>query len=210
MNAGEVVLSCGGLGAGMMKTSKVNKVGHSGWSAGHHDPWIQPAAVPTTTTTTLGPKEPPTNTSMDSGVAGLRDTPVHTPAPIHNNNNNNNMVGNKGNNNNNNEECDVPKFIVDHTTRTTYMKGRFLGKVSSVPHAQPTFTAQASSGSWPWLSPHLPYLYIYPRVRVAWLRRVATLSCRLFNEVQRERFGSLAPCLDGQGEKLELDWNLLG
>ncbi|XP_069993490.1 serine/threonine-protein kinase PLK1-like [Penaeus vannamei] len=128
MNAGEVVLSCGGLGAGMMKTSKVNKVGHSGWSAGHHDPWIQPAAVPTTTTTTLGPKEPPTNTSMDSGVAGLRDTPVHTPAPIHNNNNNNNMVGNKGNNNNNNEECDVPKFIVDHTTRTTYMKGRFLGK----------------------------------------------------------------------------------
>lgn len=127
MNAGEVVLSCGVLGSAMMKTSKVSKVGHSGWSAGHHDPWIQPAAIPTTTN--LSPKEPPTNTSMDSGVAGLRDTPVHTPAPIHNNNNNNNnMVGNKGNNNNNNDDYDVPKFIVDHTTRATYMKGRFLGK----------------------------------------------------------------------------------
>ncbi|XP_064114868.1 serine/threonine-protein kinase PLK1-like isoform X1 [Macrobrachium nipponense] len=132
MNAGDVVIvACGG----MMKTSKVvTKLGHSGWSAGHHDPWIQPATtvLPVTNTTfNLGPKEPPTNTSMDSGVAGLRDTPVHTPAPIHsnnNNNNNNNMVGSKGNSNNNNEECDVPKFIVDHSTRTTYMKGRFLGK----------------------------------------------------------------------------------
>lgn len=125
MNAGEVVV----LGSAMMKTNRVTKVGHSGWSTGPHDPWIQPAAT-LPTTTNLGLKEPPTNTSMDSGVAGLRDTPVHTPAPIHNNNNI--MVGNKGgnnnNNNNNNEEYDVPKFIVDHTTRATYMKGRFLGK----------------------------------------------------------------------------------
>ncbi|XP_068227906.1 uncharacterized protein [Palaemon carinicauda] len=132
MNAGDVVVvACGG----MMKTSKVvTKLGHSGWSSGHHDPWIQPATTllpVTNTTSNLGPKEPPTNTSMDSGVAGLRDTPVHTPAPIHsNNNNNNNMVGSKGSGNNNNEECDVPKFIVDHSTRTTYMKGRFLGKIA--------------------------------------------------------------------------------
>ncbi|XP_045117846.1 serine/threonine-protein kinase PLK1-like isoform X2 [Portunus trituberculatus] len=162
---GEVVVcgGGGGGGVGMMKTSKVSKAGPSGWSAGHHhlhhhhhhhDPWIQP---PVTTPASLSPKEPPTNTSMDSGVAGLRDTPVHTPAPIHhhnntttatittttttittntnsnNNNNNNNMGGGKGNNNNNNnnnnnEDYDVPKFIVDHSTRATYMKGRFLGK----------------------------------------------------------------------------------
>ncbi|CAL4158724.1 unnamed protein product, partial [Meganyctiphanes norvegica] len=113
MNTGEVVVSVGpGFGSGMMKSSAACKVSNSGGWAGHHDPWIQPAT-----------KEPPTNTSMDSGVAGLRDTPVHTPAPIHNNNN---MVGNKGSNNN--DDYDVPKFIVDHTTRTTYMKGRFLGK----------------------------------------------------------------------------------
>lgn len=114
MNTGEVVVAVGsGFGSGMMKSSAACKVSSSGGWAGHHDPWIQPAT-----------KEPPTNTSMDSGVAGLRDTPVHTPAPIHNNNNN--MVGNKGSNSN--DDYDVPKFIVDHTTRTTYMKGRFLGK----------------------------------------------------------------------------------
>ena len=120
--------------AGIMKTSKVTKISQVFWPGGHHqDPYAHQSGTVSSsgaqTTTRVSPvgKEPPTNTSMDSGVAGLRDTPVHTPAPIHTTNNNNNMVAHKSGNNN--DESEVPMFIVDHSTRTTYMKGRFLGKV---------------------------------------------------------------------------------
>lgn len=103
----------------------------------HTEPWMTQSPGTTVTTTAsiistpsnnTSPKDPATNTSLDSGVAGLRDTPVHTPGPTHHNNNN--MPGPKSSNNN--EDYDVPKFIVDQTTRTTYMKGRFLGKVSAL------------------------------------------------------------------------------
>ncbi|XP_018018894.1 serine/threonine-protein kinase PLK1 [Hyalella azteca] len=85
---------------------------------------IASTAIITATANTT-PKEPATNTSLDSGVAGLRDTPVHTPGPLVNNNN---MPGPKTNSPSDNEDHNVPKFIVDHSTRTTFMKGRFLGK----------------------------------------------------------------------------------
>ena len=99
------------------------------------EPWMSSYGPPTASATTvLTPncnsvhKDPATNTSLDSGVAGLRDTPVHTPAPAACTNVN--MPGPKPPNTSS-DDYDVPKFIVDQTTRTTYMKGRFLGKVST-------------------------------------------------------------------------------
>lgn len=143
MSSGEVgVLHSGNLNLGVMKTSKVTKLGQ-GWSPSQ-EVW---GSTPQSTTMSISPmsKEPQTNTSMDSGVAGLRDTPVHAPGPLpvnshtspngNANQNLNSITDNAtGNNNNNNnktsEENEVPEFIVDHSTRTTYIKGRFLGKVS--------------------------------------------------------------------------------
>ena len=50
-------------------------------------------------------KDPYLDNSLDSGVDGLRDSP-------------------------NNSSDDIPSYIIDPTTRTTYLKGKFLGKVS--------------------------------------------------------------------------------
>lgn len=128
-----------------MKTSKITGWSHHNQLHNHdnhhpkaHHEWMTNYTGSTTTATSTAiitptsnttPKEPATNTSLDSGVAGLRDTPVHTPIIS----NNNNMPGPKNANSpTENEEYNVPKFIVDQTTRTTYMKGRFLGKVCKI------------------------------------------------------------------------------
>ena len=92
------------------------------------------------------PKDAAMSTSLDSGVAGLRDTPVHittnnTPSnsqhtPV--TPTNSNMPAPKQSSpaeeqqQQHQNQIEVPKFIVDQTTRTTYMKGRFLGKVGSI------------------------------------------------------------------------------
>ncbi|CAG0879241.1 unnamed protein product [Cyprideis torosa] len=51
-------------------------------------------------------KDPYLDNSLDSGVDGLRDSP-------------------------NNSTDDIPSYIIDPTTRTTYLKGKFLGKAYS-------------------------------------------------------------------------------
>ena len=107
------------LNSNVMKISKVTKL-NQGWNS--------PPQSNTMSISPLG-KELQTNTSMDSGVAGLRDTPIHTLGPLHVNTSPNQNNNNNANNSKPTDDYDIPKFIVDQTTRTTYMKGRFLGKV---------------------------------------------------------------------------------
>jgi hypothetical protein len=49
------------------------------------------------------------NDSLDSGVAGLKDAHF---------------------NSNKNSDTETSEYIVDPSTRTTYLKGKFLGKVN--------------------------------------------------------------------------------
>jgi hypothetical protein len=49
------------------------------------------------------------NDSLDSGVAGLKDPQF---------------------NSNKNSDTETSEYIVDPSTRTTYLKGKFLGKVN--------------------------------------------------------------------------------
>lgn len=109
-----------------MKTSKPVGWGQGGM-ANPIESWVYRCS-------STSAKEVPTNTSMDSGVAGLRDTPVHTPASKSNTSStatkSHHTANIPGASSNSNDEFDIPKFIVDRTTKITYIKGRFLGKVS--------------------------------------------------------------------------------
>ena len=107
------------------QTESWNSNNYSVTPVSNNYPVTSPNTAVITSTSNVAPKDAAMSTSLDSGVAGLRDTPVHIPTT----NNNNNMPAPKATPAAT-DEHDVPKFIVDQTTRTTYMKGRFLGKVS--------------------------------------------------------------------------------
>ena len=73
-------------------------------------------------------EQPGNNESMDSGVAGLRDgTTTHNGSPasiVTHHAALPPLIDRLG--------CDdVQQYIVDRSTRTTYLKGKFLGKVSN-------------------------------------------------------------------------------
>ena len=75
------------------------------------DPWI---VSPTSNSVYLKhTKQNSNDLSLDSGIEDrLKDSPGSNCS------------------NNNNSDCDIPEYIIDPLTRTTYVKGKFLGKVS--------------------------------------------------------------------------------
>ena len=71
-------------------------------------------------------KDPLANLSMDSGVAGLIRIDKHDATQaVSSGSSTNNTVATLSK-----SEGELPQYIVDRSTRTTYLKGKFLGKVN--------------------------------------------------------------------------------
>ena len=113
------------------------------------------------------------NESMDSGIAGVRDAPhggsptsaassgssssnTNLSAPLHHHHHHNNNAGERHRGERHDvadagskrqEFAELPQYIVDRSTRTTYLKGKFLGKVGDNYPVLHIFTCFAYFGS---------------------------------------------------------------